>query len=429
MRTISRISLALSLATSLAACGSGAGAGGDDDGGDDDDDGPVGPVTGLGEWTGHDDVAWSQDPPFGLSPKHVPQFVSIGFDDNSYSGLDGSAGTGGFSWSLEMVRDKRNPAGAGEARNYDGAPVTFSYYLTSIYIANWQSESPTFVKRAWHQALVDGHELGNHTLSHAHGAMFDVDHWKQEIGDCQDWIVKPFDPNEVNFTPDNAKGPGVPKDQIFGFRTPFLEYNDATFQAEETFGFYYDTSIEEGWQAEIDGTHMPWPFTLDHGSPGNELLVTWELDPPKEHLNDHPGIWEFSPQPVTVPPDDECAKYGIDYSLRDKLHGVASWFDVENGKITGFDYNLWVQFKLTKAEFLAVMKYTLDQRLAGNRAPMTFGAHTDYYSSKYTAPENATPEERQQAIEEFIDYALSKPEVRFVSNKQILDWVRNPVAL
>ena len=121
--------------------------------------------------------------------------------------------------------------------------------------------------------------------------------------------------------------------------------------------------------------------------------------------------------------------YGVNYSIRNKMHGIASWFDVESGKVTGLDYNLWVQFSTTKAEWLAIMKYTLDQRLAGNRAPMTIGTHTDIYSSKYTAAQGSTPEERQQAVAEFIDYALSKSAVRVVSNKQILDWVRNPVPL
>ena len=43
----------------------------------------------------------------------------------------------------------------------------------------------------------------------------------------------------------------------------------------------------------------------------------------------------------------------------------------------------------------------------GNRAPFLLGTHTDYYSSKYTAAPSATPRQRQEAIEEFIDYALS----------------------
>ncbi len=427
-------------AAALAACSGSAMLGGDDDGDDDTSGGDAGPgridggpiinpPDGLGPWTGHDHVPWSQSPPGGLPADRVPQFVSFGFDDNGYSGLEGTAGTGGFSWSVAMAQSKHNPAGSGEARNYDGAPVKFSYYLTTAYIAIWQSESPTYVKRAWHQALGEGHEMGNHTQTHSHGAAFDKAHWGQEIQDCIDWITKPFDPAEVNFSPDASKGAGIARDVIYGYRTPFLEYNDATFGVLTDKGFYYDTSIEEGWQEDVDGSNMPWPFTLDDGSPGNEVLVGWQLDPPKEHLTSHPGLWELSPHPVIVPPDDQCAKYGLGYSLRDKMHGIASWFDVGSGKVTGLDYNLWVQFKLNKAEFLAVMKYTLDQRLAGNHAPFTFGAHTDIYSSKYTAATGASDIERQQAVEEFIDYALSKPEVRVVSNKQILDWVRNPVPL
>ena len=42
---------------------------------------------------------------------------------------------------------------------------------------------------------------------------------------------------------------------------------------------------------------------------------------------------------------------------------------------------------------------------------------------------NATLAERQQAIEELVDYARAKPMVRVRSNKEILEWVRNPEPL
>ena len=83
---------------------------------------------------------------------------------------------------------------------------------------------------------------------------------------------------------------------------------------------------------------------------------------------------------------------------------------------------------MNTTEFAATLKYTLDLRLQGNRAPLLFGMHSDYYSSKYEAPLIPSWRERQQAVEEFIDYALSRPEVRIVSNRQLLDWLRNPVA-
>jgi hypothetical protein len=396
--------------------------GGDDDGGDDDggDDAPpdaqpgapdahVTPgvcTDGLGGWTGHDDVAPSQDPPCGLSPSQVPQFVSIGFDDNAYSGLEGSNGTGGLSWATQML---------GERQNHDGSQVRASFYMTSTYIDIWQSESPTYVKRAWHTAMVDGNDIGNHTKSHSHGSAFDASAWHAEIEPCIESLIKPFDPNEVNFSPDPTKGIGASASDIIGFRTPFLEYDDELFGVLSDLDFHYDCSIEDGFQEDQDGTNYLWPYTLDHGSPGNEVLVEWGS---KEPITPHPGLWELPVSPVIVPPE-----------LRATMAQRQSWFDVESGKITGFDYNLWVQFSMTKAEFLATLKYTLDQRLAGNRAPFMFGAHSDSYSSKYTAAPASTAAERQQAIEEFLDYATSKAAVRVTSNQEILEWVRNPVPL
>ncbi len=374
-------------------------------------------VDGLGPWTGTDDVAPSASPPCGLTPSQVPQLVAIGFDDNAYSGLEGSGGTGGMSWAAAMFRSRTNP---------DGSPVHGSFYMTSIYMDQWQSESPTFVKRAWRTAMTDGNEIGNHTQGHLHGSDFDLTRWRGELQACIASLTRPFDPAEVNFSPDVTKGIGAAATAIRGFRTPFLEYNDATLSAAKELGFHYDCSIEDGYQDDQDGSDYLWPYTLDHGSPGHEVLVEWGTRTP---ISPHPGLWELPVHPVIVPPDDKCVQYGVAVGLRARLQARQSWFDVEGGKITGFDYNLWVSFAMTKAEFLATLKYTLDQRLAGNRAPFMFGAHTDYYSSKYTAVPNATLAERQQAIEEFLDYALSRPVVRVTSNQEILSWVRNPEPL
>jgi len=447
MRLYSLMTLAPATLLLAAACSSGASGDGGDGDGDGDGDGPSdidartgnngdgggpgpdggGPGPdggsgavcngGLGPWTGNDNVPASANPPCGLTPAQVPQFVSIGFDDNAYSGLEGSGGTGGMTWATTMTRTRTNA---------DGSPVKLSFYLTSVYADSWQSESPTFVKRAWRTALTDGHEIGNHTVGHLHGSGFDTATWRTQVQGCIDTLTKPFDPNEVNFSPDASKGIGATAAQIRGFRTPFLEYNDATLQIVKELGFHYDTSIEDGWHWEQNGTNYMWPYTLNNGSPGHEVLVEWGTRTP---ITPRPGLWELPDHPVIVPPDDKCAQYGVQPGLRNRLKQRVSWFDIDGGKITGFDYNLWVSFAMTKAEFLATLKYTLDQRLAGNRAPFMFGAHTDYYSSKYTAVPNASLAERQQAIEEFIDYARSKPMVRVTTNEEILTWVRNPVPL
>ena len=60
---------------------------------------------------------------------------------------------------------------------------------------------------------------------------------------------------------------------------------------------------------------------------------------------------------------------------------------------------------------------------------MTVGGHTDGYSSLYTAAPNATTEERQWAVEMFLDFALGHPDVRIVPMGEIIEWMRAPVAL
>jgi hypothetical protein len=124
-----------------------------------------------------------------------------------------------------------------------------------------------------------------------------------------------------------------------------------------------------------------------------------------------------------------CEQYGITTGLRERLHDLQDWFDPATGKMVGFDYNWWVQFAMSKAEVLGMLKYNLDLRLAGNKAPMIFGAHTDYYNTKYAPGITVSNTERQEAIEEFIKYALSKPEVRIMPYADILKWIKNPTPL
>jgi len=344
---------------------------------------------GLGPWTGNDNVAASQSPPCGLTAAQSPQFVSIGFDDNGQAA--------GMSWAVDMM------AGHGKA----------TFYLTSTYM----QAAP------WRAAYMAGHEIGNHTVTHATDRMSNADRWRQEIRDCNAYITSMV---------------GVPAAEITGFRTPFLQYNDDTLAVVHELGFQYDTSIEEGYewddatQRSQDGTNFYWPYTLDNRSPGHTTQVEWGEG--LTEISPRPGLWELPVYAVVTPPDDKCEQYGVPVGFRSRLKTRQSWFDVEGGLITGFDYNLWAStnvggFAMTKAEFVATLKYTLDQRLAGNRAPFLFGAHTDYYVASWNQNAAGTPSEadRRAAMEEFLTYADSKPEVEIVSYKHVLDWVRNPV--
>jgi hypothetical protein len=209
-----------------------------------------------------------------------------------------------------------------------------------------------------------------------------------------------------------------------GFRTPYLEYDDATLSNVQALGFRYDCSIEEGYEDGQDGTNFYWPYTLDDLSPGHTVQVSWGgADAPKE-LTKHAGLWELPVYSVFVPQE-----------LRATMHSRQDYFDVEGGQITGFDYNLWVTvaeggFNMSKAEFLATLKNSFDQHYKGNRAPFLLGAHPHIYTDDYDPPiTGSTAKERREAIEEFLDYVKAKEGVKIATFAEILDWLRNPKPL
>ena len=377
-----------------------------------------------------DHQPYSQLPPQGLSPNQVPLFFSIGFDDNSISGIEGSGGTGGMTWILDYLRNKNNPVGLDNLLTYDSTPIRVSFYNSSKYHENTVVDDPFYVKRAWHTAFIDGHEIGIHTVNHLHGSEFSVSQWNSEIGDTLIHLSKPFDPNELPNNPSPTSGMGADPLKLTGFRTPFLEYNDEMFSVLVQQGYTYDTSIEEGWEFTIDGSNYPWPYTLDSGSPGNQYMLDSGF-PNKVPLTPRSGLWELGVNPLIIPPDNMTSQYGVNHSIRNKAKSNMPWLDLNDGKITGFDYNLWALAKLNKAESLATLKYTLDLRLQnGNRAPFMLGAHTDYFGSKNVGLfPHISVRERQEVIEEFITYAQSKPEVRIVPFISILNWMRNPSAI
>ena len=189
---------------------------------------------------------------------------------------------------------------------------------------------------------------------------------------------------------------------------------------------WYDCSIEEGNQSDQDGTNYFWPYTLHKGSPG---YASAPRNVGAAAVGDFPGLWELPQYAVIVPPDEACEKYGVESGFRDRMKATQSYFDVEDGKITSFDYNLWYEFEMTKAEFVATLSYTFDLRIKGNRVPFFMGVHSDEYAEFGEEAENATYEERREAIVEFIEHVLTHEDTRLVSAKQVLDWLREPVAL
>ncbi|MBN2802597.1 MAG: polysaccharide deacetylase family protein [Deltaproteobacteria bacterium] len=370
----------------------------------------------------------STSPPSGLTPDEVPMFIVFGDDDNGYSGLDSDGnlkkGSGGTAWLVDIFKDIKNPIGNSNPATFDGAPAHFSMMGLTEYIT-W--EKRVECKRAWRMAYESGHEIGNHTATHPHGDKASIEDWTREINTATSDMTKPW--NSQN--PDDLNGGiGLKKDEIIGFRSPYLQYNENLFKVLEQNGFKYDCSIEEGYDDKFDGRNFNWPYTLHNGTPANSTI------------DKHPSIVEIPVYPFMVPPDEECEKYGVQkgfrLSLKEREKGPQfqkdhdhDYIHMEDGRIRGLDYDLWQEYNMTANEFTATLKYTLDQRLKSNRAPMTVCMHTDFYVNKPWDEDYGVESDvaRQAAIQDFLDYASSIPQVRIVSNRELLSWLLNPSKL
>jgi hypothetical protein len=246
-----------------------------------------------------------------------------------------------------------------------------------------------------YRAYTDGNEIGNHTDTHATTLQQnpDVNVWTGEMTTCNGYLT----------------GLGIPQTAIQGFRTPFLSYSTQTFDAEVKEKFVFDCSIEHflGTGGE------DWPYTLDSGPSKNSYAPASGPTAP----GNRPGLWE-------LPVHEFLPSTG--------------WVGV-----TGLDYNIWCVKQMNPADALALLKASLDIRFKGdsrapaNRAPFFIGGHTHLYSNAYVASDPSgsamcanTVAERQQVIEQFIDYALSyDPSVRVVPYGQVLRWMQNPTGL
>ena len=334
------------------------------------------------------------EPPGGLPVAEVPQFIVLSFDDNPAAEP--------MAWFLDLVAAQRNPAGRGQAATFDGAPVRAAFFTNGKYLPG----NPELVA-VHRRAVAEGHELANHTHNHFRGGAFTAAQWREEIAAC----VAAFD------------AAGLPGRAVRGFRTPFLEYNAATFVALAAEGYLYDTTLEEGVQPDQDGRNFLWPYTLDAGSPGNAAR---QAEDSPRRVAAHPGLWELPLHVFIVPDDATAGRLGAPAGMRDRaqanIKAAFGWdWDARAAKISGLDWNVLEMAKLDGTDYGAILRHALDLRLAGNRAPLVLGGHTALYP--------ADKPDRRRALAEFIAYALTKPEVRFVTGVQLIEWLRAPQPL
>lgn len=274
----------------------------------------------------------------------------------------------GFADGMTWVLDelKRRKNPAGR-----GNRATFdgAPVLNSFYMKGLveTEDEPQAVHATWKRAHAEGHEIGNHTFRHV--------------------AIDPV--NEIRRCDSILESLGIPKSEIPGFRTPQLAIVVDVFKAVHQRGFLYDCTVEHH-NGLGDGRFI-WPYTLENG---------WHASAYGALSLSFPGMWEL---PV---------------------------HQFSNGT-TGFDYNAWTS-GASGATFLSTLKASLDFHLSTNRSPFFIGTHSDYYAknnSSFDGQSKANLAERRQAIADFLDYALSKPEVRIVRLIDVIHWMRKPVAL
>jgi hypothetical protein len=400
---------------------------------------------------------WSREPPGTRPAAQVPQLVAISFDDNF--GLADPVARGGVNDVVTFFKNKTNPPGpitgkgGPSAHDFDGAPAHVSFFFTSIYVVD---DAKTVLggkpgedhmgrnRAAWSAAFHDGHEVADHTVNHFNGGVvpldpddccrarnWSVDEWMAEMQGCRDHLVDP------------TAGIGAVASDVIGFRTPFLGYNDNTFAAASQLGFVYDTTLPNCFAAEEDGSNCSWPYTLDEGSPDLEVIRT-RFPPSGDSpivfpaITGHAGLWELPPTTLVIPPDSVAEQYHFTPGLRARVNALGelpypSITDAATGKIAGLDYTLLMDAHVTGDEMRAILSYNLDLHLAGNRAPFILIGHSHLYAFSTAKDNPDTPslearDARWKGLTDFLTYAMSKPEVRMVSEREVVDWMRAEAA-
>ncbi|KAI9011618.1 hypothetical protein DFJ74DRAFT_710532 [Hyaloraphidium curvatum] len=175
----------------------------------------------------------------------------------------------------------------------------------------------------------------------------------------------------------------VPKKDIVGFRAPFLAYSLDTFRNLQTAGgFVYDSSMS------TNGRNPHWPYTMDYGLADECFTgVCDNLD------TRFPGLWEIPMYQLHYPAD---------------------------GSILGL---MDPQFAGTE-EILDMFKYNFRNHWQTSRAPFGIYLHTAWILND--------PTNRLSILTRFFEWTQTEfpsNSVWWVSNQQLLSWLRSPVPI
>ncbi|KAL4439995.1 hypothetical protein ABPG75_002996 [Micractinium tetrahymenae] len=176
---------------------------------------------------------------------------------------------------------------------------------------------------------------------------------------------------------------GIPAASIVGWRTPYLKANPAMRAVLHNNGFLYDSSLVEdttGKSVSRGAGARVWPWAMGYGIPINcdEFHGFQHCDKGESY----PGLWQVPLWQLDAP--------------------GTSWMDYGKG---------------TDESAFDILKRNFDATYAGNRAPFPIFVHSPYL------------QDNLGDVQRFIDYAAAKPNTYFVTMRQMLAWMTNPVPL
>ena len=183
---------------------------------------------------------------------------------------------------------------------------------------------------------------------------------------------------------------GIPRGKIIGVRFPFRNFTVESINMLASMGFTYDTSMS------ATGSEKVWPYTLDYGAAtdcngfisvcGKQLAAK--------------GLWEIP-------------MYTIEGA--DGLHLMDPFNDPSitnpNSPATVFnDY-----------------KNTFDKHNQGDHVPFGVYMHPVWIGPGIP-PSIPDGRAKAKAVSDFLDYAMSQPNVWMVTNAQLIAYMKNPVS-
>lgn len=182
-----------------------------------------------------------------MPTEDIPQFITITFDD------------GITPYSAHLIKRIANTTDP-----HTGCLLKMTFYI-SIDGTDANPNTKCNYVNAIHKT---GAEIATHTLRHtAHPTA-------AEIMGAVDFL------NETC---------GIPRDEIRGFRTPFLDWQDDTLQHLYDNGFLYDSSIvSTDHEAASYGSNHLFPFTFEQAS-----IDVFATSKPDVTIQEKRGLWEI----------------------------------------------------------------------------------------------------------------------------------------